>query len=758
MMIKEGRIPFVMSAHWLWVVMVVAFFAYSVIGQDEGTQSKVLEKAIREMQSSDVKERRKAIYILNDLGKEALPALEFVIRGLSDSDDQVWFQSIDLIAKFGPDATPAIPTLVKNLKSGDRRYRNQIAYRTGFALGRIGQAALPEINKLLVDSSPNVRRTGVMAVGWIGEEASDSISQLISLMDDADTDVRTSVAESIGKIGEAAIAPVISVLRTNTEPMVVTTALESLAEVGVPARKTQAIVSRFLQDDKWPKPVVVASIKSLGAFRLNADSLVDYLNSIIAGGEQEEWQASLRAILMSSERRTLVPWLKSKLKSSSEPEQARALEIAERLGVQVAEVIPELVELITHSEEPEATRAFNAMKFMGSHTFMPLIIEIASENLENMTSSRWEMSLLRSVGHLVVPDLYVALGSSMPSVQWAALDVLGSRRLDHPGLGIRLTELTHSPQASIRAKSLTTLVQVNQSGPRLVPVVQRMISDPAPEVRKAAISAISSLGDSAAALEEAILNGLKDSDIETRLLNLGAVTSLENVPESMTDLLVDGLENLNDRELLARLEAFQTLGEKVKTALPAILSLSVDESQKWAPSWIRAVAAVGPDNEMARQSVLGFLESRFKDIRLAAFESLSQLNLETDQQLKAIAIGLDDSDSGIREISTDLASKLGTSAQPLGPKLLAMIHAGNGDHVFVIEALKLIRLPDTEVYVGLLEHSENAVRLFAVDALARMGKKADSTIPTLRRVSQNDDYQLVRQAASRAIRSITRSQ
>jgi len=105
--------------------------------------------------------------------------------------------------------TENIANLIKLLKSPIPGQRRDAAWTIGNN-GPAAAAAVPELIKLLSDSDSDVRRSVVEALGKIGEPA---VPALIVALNDIDLNVGQNAADTLGKIGEPAVPALIESLK-----------------------------------------------------------------------------------------------------------------------------------------------------------------------------------------------------------------------------------------------------------------------------------------------------------------------------------------------------------------------------------------------------------------------------------------------------------------------------------------------------------------------------------------------------------------
>src|SRR5437016_5489670 len=106
--------------------------------------------------------------------------LEKLMKELDSSDTQARVQAIMGLADFGAAAAPAVPKLVAALKTDDEDLRLNAA----IALGKIGKDAVPPLTEMLQSQDDDTRFYAIWALGWIGSEAKSAAPQVIQALSD----------------------------------------------------------------------------------------------------------------------------------------------------------------------------------------------------------------------------------------------------------------------------------------------------------------------------------------------------------------------------------------------------------------------------------------------------------------------------------------------------------------------------------------------------------------------------------------------
>ena len=138
------------------------------------------------------------IWIIGDLGPEAVSAIPVLIRHLGDPKPRINIER-ECIAALGHIGTPAIGPLLAVVRSDPLLAKR----RALEALGRIGPPAkglVPMFIRLLNDSPPAIRITATLALGNIGPGAALAVPVLKGLQGDRDILLRKHVDKALSRI------------------------------------------------------------------------------------------------------------------------------------------------------------------------------------------------------------------------------------------------------------------------------------------------------------------------------------------------------------------------------------------------------------------------------------------------------------------------------------------------------------------------------------------------------------------------------
>jgi HEAT repeat protein len=171
--------------------------------------------------------------------------------GVKDPDVRARRAAIDVLENLGPAARPAALALVDALADSDKFVR-WAAART---LGKIGpvekEKAVPALTRLLGDSDLDLRLAAAVALRSYGRAAKPAVQDLIRAVKSGDPELRVAAMQTLQTIGspgaEAAIPALIAVLAYG-DPRVRQTAAEALGKLGPLAREAETALRKALQD------------------------------------------------------------------------------------------------------------------------------------------------------------------------------------------------------------------------------------------------------------------------------------------------------------------------------------------------------------------------------------------------------------------------------------------------------------------------------------------------------------------------------
>ncbi|HTO52026.1 MAG TPA: HEAT repeat domain-containing protein [Myxococcota bacterium] len=123
--------------------------------------------------------RRSALAALARMGSTAHPAEAAIVRRLGDERASVRRQAFETLLAIGGDVSPALNSLVADLRNPDFDVR----YRATRAIGRVGAAAIPELEDELRAPDHPYRHECVEALREIGAPAAPALTRALAIED-----------------------------------------------------------------------------------------------------------------------------------------------------------------------------------------------------------------------------------------------------------------------------------------------------------------------------------------------------------------------------------------------------------------------------------------------------------------------------------------------------------------------------------------------------------------------------------------------
>jgi HEAT repeat protein len=238
-----------------------------LLSSDPATQTAALQSFAK----LDIRQKR-----------ELLPSLRSALKTNATMAER----SARALSQMGGYSEPAIPELIQALAYDEE----SVFAPVRDALVNAGAASVPSLEKALTDSNFFVRRRAAQTLGKLQGKAAHAAPMLVKLLEDPQYDVHAAAEAALLSIGESAIGPVASGLRTDDENAR-RTALTMLSKLGPlsapylidalkhdPSGYVRVTAAESLGDVKGAPLVVPALIESLndledGIRAASADSL-----------------------------------------------------------------------------------------------------------------------------------------------------------------------------------------------------------------------------------------------------------------------------------------------------------------------------------------------------------------------------------------------------------------------------------------------------------------------------------------------------
>lgn len=343
---------------------------------------------------------------------------------------------------------------------------------------------------------------------------------------------------------------------------------------------------------------------------------------------------------------------------------------------------------------------------------------------ENSFLRNTAIMIIREMGKLAVPLLYVLLNDRDDDVRKFALDLIYDIRFC--GYPEKLVELlTGDQNANVRAAAAKTIgiLQYKKAIPQLIKALSdeewvcfsalealtylkddssveamiNLLNNPSETIRYAAIEALGKIGSSKAvqylAEHTSRAEGFEKIATIKSLAMIGCVPSLPGVAEALIDMLkedewddkltaIKGLVSLKTEESIHHMvdmagsfdlsepdseDKFQTIKEAVRSfgCNDSLIALLNDDSIKYRGK-IAVIEIVGDFRcKKSVPALIKLLKSDFRDVRRTSIKSLGQI--ESDEAKECLMEAIADDDSHVRKTAVAALGKIGemTAFEPL---------------------------------------------------------------------------------------------
>lgn len=718
----------------------------------------------RDLESSDPKVRREAAYQLSRLGPEASSALPQLIKALGDDQQQVWFGAITTLANLGPTAEPALPALLSELENWQpsRRDRQggQALYRTAFALGAIGPAAVPSLSNRLSHVQWHVRAGAVMALGFAGEPARSALPEVIRLLVDGRGEVREAAAGALESLAPASIDPLVRGLQESEDARLRATAASVLGRIGSPAAESsRPALQEALARDR-DATVRASAVKAWSRVERRPARSVPILMAAWNDPDGTVRAAAQEALLLVRPvEPELTGALAEELKAGEGPRRSRAIELVRLLGPDARALADTVTGLLDEeakaSHRPADPSLVRALASMGPSAMESIRRALADLPMSEVTGgSHWAIAAVRTVDVGVVPGLSDWLVDSRATVRAGGLEALAALGPGGRPLAKAVPPLLEDPDPAVRARAWLAAAACGTAPAALLGKLEAGLKDGDAGVRRAAVRAVASLGREAApALPRLVREGLTADDVALRRETVKTLGSLGSEAGSVADALV-AVADTPDGELRREVvEALGRIGGTAKSALPKLLEMLGSDDARLRRAILEAVGrwgeSAGPAADRVRQS----LGDADPEVRGAAVTALAAVAAASETTVAALVAALEDGQSVVRHAAAAAAGQLGEGGRPAEGRLFEMLKTDE-DWRSARDALRAIHPRSVPALLTALDHEDWTVREMAADSLARLGKAAAEALPSLEERVRDDPREEVKRACRRAARRI----
>lgn len=571
----------------------------------------------------DSLDEEELIGLIRDIGRERyLEALPVLANMLLEATGGVRETIIDTFKEIGGEESVAV--LVKLIYHSNFTARNDAME----IMSEIGEPGIPILIPYLKDESEEIRKFIVDMFGVM--ETPLALDPLLTLKNDPNVNVRSAVAESIGKIGDPrGVETLLELL--DADAWTRTYVIEALASFEDPD-----IAPKILPFTEESNPMIaLSSLKTLGSVG-DGETVVELLKKL---GKRDDFIDSYIILAVGK----IVERLDIELTVEDHPELSENVStILDNLENEEADISDMAALLLARIHSPAAIKSI--VRFAMNHEEIPYAVEdilstpdetavdVILEEIDLLTAKNIEFfikCLGNSGSKKALPFLYKCLDSEEEEIRMAAISALGTIG-DNESIPYIIRMLS-DPVGHVRRTASKFLGEMQSK--EAIPELFKVVSDMYEDVRMEAARALVNIGgeDTMNRLAEK----LRDENDAPRVAGAFALSIADNIEKYEENLI----EVLNDSNWKVRKYAVTALGkirtDKVTENL--ILSLS-DENNEVKMKVINMLCE--SENSTVCDAVIPLLSDGDVWVRYEAARSLRKI--KTDEVADALVSCLQD--------------------------------------------------------------------------------------------------------------------
>jgi HEAT repeat protein len=721
-------------------------------------QGRLLWQTIQDYWSPHPPIREQARVALPRYGPRAVHPLLVSLRGVDFLTPEVRAQIPEIITDIGP---ATVPLLVKYYLRDPNENVRAVAVT---ALGRLtALEALPRLVGLSQDASALVRQSLAEAVGaigstvpqtsrrrrwfrrrghsagptpgwlgrftgWLRRERKRSpqelaVATLRALLTDAETQVRTQAAASLGRIGSGAVSatPELIALLSDPDEAVRCQAVETLGQLGAVEEATVNALAALLQD---PSAEVQASAaKVLGALKGEAAPAVSSLIPLLHDPDEEVRQTAAEAIGdIGTLPQEAAPELVEGLHSRDDVVRAQTAEALGTIGAAAAATAPSLIQALDDTNDRVRAKAAEALGKMGpaAAAAVPRLIK-ALHDRDTVVRARAAASLGEMGGQAAaaMPALVESLRHSNPEVRASAAGALGRIGDRARPAAAALAEATRDPEGKVRSQAVLALGEIGGLTETSRQALFNALEDSDPQVRAAAVEALGKRDDLGEAGTHALLRALDDASDEVKVQVTRALPQRAGAAPAVIDGLCRLLQDDSAAVQASAAHALGKLGPAAQAAGPQLMQAVQAAEAPVREQAMRAVVLIQPP-EAASTFGVGLKDAQ-EDIRKLASAGLMQVSAIAPEVVPDLVEALRDSNNQVRSNAAYALSRLEPVPDDAVPLLVEC--TADPDDGLRVNAVRALKAASAEAVSGvvhrLIDDPNVRVRLVAAGYLLR---------------------------------------
>jgi HEAT repeat protein/beta-lactamase regulating signal transducer with metallopeptidase domain len=695
--------------------------------------------------------------------------------------------------------------------------------------------SLTELIAALGNQDFQTRINAVYHLGYIGPKAKPAVPALVDALEHEQ--LRESILHSLGNIGVGAEQAIPALIKAVAEyaPACRWMAAESLAKIGkaaIPALK-EAAASENTYLRIWSN---AALARQEGTDSPN----LRYLAQLMKNNDKDTASEAVSALTMLGPiSKPLVPDLIEALGHSVVAKRHIAFALAQ-IGKDARPAVPELTKMLHDTDLETQADAIYALSEIGGPDIapaVPLLIEaLRTDDTSNaVMASRVRYTAATALGNIgpdaraAIPDLVVALGDEEEFLRANSAEAIGN--IDPADLQAvpALIKAMKDKSGRVRVAAAETLLRigpVNKEvilafieaaddnwkgviiatetfftylGPQhsyVIPDLIEMLKGPNERAQRLAITALGNMSEAAVPAVPYIVESVKNSRLEATAA--GALTKLGSGAGAAVPDLIEMLKDRHKKSSAALV--LEAIGPAAREAIPALENCLGGDQVQYA----RALLAINPKSSKAIDALVKIAESAYVPDQWSeqpdAHYLLVKYGHNQKRHLRGLTDALENPNSRIRLNAAAYLGNLGSEAKEAAESLVRALK--DEDPEVIAEAARAILLTSSNrsereeacnIIIGLLGSKDSSddrdsfmaqlragsalasfgpseewavpllitkvqdgnmrTRAAAIKALGNIGPGAKEALPYLRQLLKNEDWQ-VRLSATQAIEKI----
>ncbi|MGA2059913.1 MAG: HEAT repeat domain-containing protein [Thermoguttaceae bacterium] len=526
-----------------------------------------------------------------------------------------------------------------------------------------------------------------------------SAGELLSQLKSADEPLRIKRIDELGSLGvkaSEAVGPLTELLKDKSAP-VRAHAARALGEIGAPAKSAAAGLASLLKDPD--ETVRRQTVEALRAIRPGPQVMLPLLSKLLEDSDPGVQMRILQAIAEAGP--AAVPGLIQALKNDKTTYWACI--VLREIGPAAKDAAPALAEKLK-DPRPEIRREAALALGALNEAAIPVLPQIAAalDDEDARTAATFIMGQLGKIPANAEAKIRANAASDDKFLSTISLWTLARVHPEDKELRrqatVQLAERLKDQDPFVRVAAARALTALPPAPEITLPILEKALKDADTTTIQHALDALASLGPQAVPRLVEILKQHKELRIQVAY-TLGQIgPGAAAATEALAGLVADEDFNVSTEAVLA----LGKIGPAATSAVPALMAALQKEHCPNAHAIIYALGRIGPKAAAAQPLLLSAMNGEDKSLAVIAAWAFTQIQPSSAQIAKSIPV--------------------------LVPKVLV---PGLSDS-----------LPET--------------RKAAAEALCELGPLARDAIPALQKTAKDDSSKAVRDAAAKALESISK--